>query len=153
MWDIVKSSVSRTQIDANGEEGVELEEGTGIIGTASHDFQGNATSQSKVDKWVSQSGDGSFHYQQRHNFSQHGSREGGYGRVVGQQGGQYGGGAAGGRTVTTVSKFNTTYINGQPVGRRYENTTTVRGSDGKVIDSKVVTGKGLLALRTLSATV
>lgn len=39
-------------------------------------------------------------------------------------------------TITHTSRYNTTFVNGQPVGRTYQNTTIVRGTDGRVIDTQ-----------------
>lgn len=125
-----------------------VEEGDGITGTVAKDVS-KATTQTKFDGFEDSSGDSSVVYKQRHDSAQssHGvsgtkvfvSEDQGSGSNVITTGVSDGRGP---NTVTTISRYNTTLINGHPVGTRYENTTIVRGADGRIIDSKVVSGSG-----------
>lgn len=141
MWEIVNIDSSQehsSQPYLGGKKAVAIEEGQGIVGGVGKEEKKETTQTTykNVD-----SGDSSSFNQQRHNTSQ--SYQGGSRVYITEDQGhgsnviKTGGGVS---TVKTISRYNTTFVNGQPVGRVYENTTIIRGPDGRIIDQKVVTG-------------
>lgn len=144
MWEVVnidRSQEHSSQPYLGGKKAVAIEEGQGIVGGVGKEERKETTQ--TIYKNVD-SGDSSSFNQQRHNASQiyQGGAGGSRVYVTEDQGHgsnviKTGGGVS---TVKTISRYNTTFINGQPVGRVYENTTIIRGPDGRIIDQKVVTG-------------
>lgn len=143
IWEAVGLSETKTSLDQY-DENSGIEENRPASTAAGSTFSaGGSDSSEETAHTAIDIGDSSFSSSIRHNqtYGQQqiytGSvaidtkKDGGY-AVVPSSNNQ----GIGTATITHQSRYNTTFVNGKPIVRTYENTTIVKDSDGRILDTQ-----------------
>lgn len=159
IWEAVGlSEIQKNHFDVDDEDVSGIEERLPAATASGSSFYAGGSSKDETIHTAIDTGDSSFATSRRHEIASSSSnydasRRGGFSdnsfaghyngsvTIDAKRGGGYavvptedrGVGAA---TITHTSRFNTTYIDGKPIGRTYENTTIVKDAQGRVIDTQ-----------------